>query len=562
MPGTDGLPSRRSARQLGAALALGCGVAVAAANPVPDAADLMAAGQRIYEQGLLPSGEPLVGERPGGMRASGREVACVLCHQYSGMGLAEGAVRVPPVSAPALFRNEQPAPVGRAPRRAPGMVFKDYHFHERPPYDDLSLAQAIRSGRSPTGASFSYLMPRYALAESDMLALLAYLRSLSDAPSPGADARRAHFATVVAPGVDPARREDFLGVLQACFRERQPNPGEQPSVAAYDLITQTWQLHVWQLEGPAATWEAQLQSKYAAQPVFALASGLGADEWGPVERFCERERLPCLFPNVEVPGSASGGRYSFYFYKGVLLEAEVAARYLQDRRQPARLTRVVQISRPEGSGARAAAALQAALADSGLGLELRSLAGIDAPALQAALAGIGPTDALVLWLRPADLAALSAAVENPPAAGLILASGVLGGQERAPLNAAWKRTALLVYPFDPPARWDFRMSYNLRTWLAEHGLARGDERLQGNTLAACNLLTEGMLRLRGRYLRDYLVEWTENYPTAMGNAPAPQAFPRFSIGPGQRFSSKGAYITRFAADAPERLEKVEDWIVP
>ncbi len=558
MRGTDRLPRRRSARQLGAALALGCGVAAAAAEPAPAAADLIAAGQRLYEQGLLPSGDPLVGERPGGMRASGREVACVLCHQYSGMGLTEGAVRVPPVSAPALFRNEHPAPVGRAPRRAPGVKFQDYHFRVRPPYDDASLARAIRAGTSPTGASFSYLMPWYELDPPAMQALLSYLRTLSDTPSPGADAAVAHFATVVAPGTDPAQRAAFLGVLQACFKARHPPRGDDPGAPT----GQGWQLHVWDLEGAVETWEAQLQAKYAAQPVFALASGLGADEWGPVERFCERERLPCLFPNVEVPGSASGGRYSFYFYKGVLLEAEVAARYLQDRRQPARLTRVVQVSRPEGSGARAAAALQAALADSGLGLELRSLASTDVPALQAALAGIGPTDALVLWLRPADLAALSAVVEDPPAAGLILASGVLGGQERAPLNAAWKGTALLVYPFDPPARWDFRMSYNLRTWLEEQDLPRADERLQGNTLAACNLLTEGMLRLRGRYLRDYLVEWTENYPTAMGNAPAPQAFPRFSIGPGQRFSSKGAYITRFAADDPERLEKVEDWIVP
>jgi hypothetical protein len=86
--------------------------------------------------------------------------------------------------------------------------------------------------------------------------------------------------------------------------------------------------------------------------------------------------------------------------------------------------------------------------------------------------------------------------------------------------------------------------------------------MQGNTLAACNLLTEGVLRLRGQFLRDYLVEWTENYPTQMGNAPAPQAFPRFSVGPGQRFSSKGAHLVRFAGPASDRLAPEEEWIVP
>jgi hypothetical protein len=167
----------------------------------------------------------------------------------------------------------------------------------------------------------------------------------------------------------------------------------------------------------------------------------------------------------------------------------------------------------------------------------------------------------VLWLRKSDLAELSAAAP-PPAAGVVLVSGLLGGQEKVPLTDPWKAKSLLIYPFDPPYRWERRMAYNLRTWLDQRGLPRGDERLQGNTLAACNLLSEGMLRLRGRYQRDYLVEWTENYPTGMGNAPAPQAFPRFSLGPGQRFSSKGAYIARFAPADPSRLERVEDWIVP
>ncbi|HET9650956.1 MAG TPA: cytochrome C, partial [Usitatibacter sp.] len=90
-----------------------------------------------------------------------------------------------------------------------------------------------------------------------------------------------------------------------------------------------------------------------------------------------------------------------------------------------------------------------------------------------------------------------------------------------------------------------------------------DEALQGNTLAACNVLSETMLRLREQYQRDHLVEWVENYPSAMGNAPAPEAFPRFSLGPGQRFSSKGAYLVRFVSPAGNRLEPARDeWIVP
>ncbi len=120
----------------------------------------------------------------------------------------------------------------------------------------------------------------------------------------------------------------------------------------------------------------------------------------------------------------------------------------------------------------------------------------------------------------------------------------------------------MVYPVDAPQRRQSRMEFNLRPWLKKHDISDGDEILLGNSLTACNLVTEGMLRLRGAFSRDYLVELTENYPTGMGNAPAPEAYPRFVIGPGQRYSSKGAYIVKFSDQDPTQLELVRDWIVP
>jgi hypothetical protein len=105
------------------------------------------------------------------------------------------------------------------------------------------------------------------------------------------------------------------------------------------------------------------------------------------------------------------------------------------------------------------------------------------------------------------------------------------------------------------------MRFNLHPWLRGKAIAAADEVLLGNTLAACNVLHEGVLRLRGAFFRDYLVEVTERYPS-MGNAPAPQAYPRFTLGPGQRFSSLGAYVVRFKLPALDELELVRDWIIP
>ena len=524
---------------------------VAAVEP---AADLVAAGRAIYLEGRLPSGEAVKARREGGAMLSGSAAACVQCHQFSGMGLAEGSLVIPPVTAPVLFRNQLPD--GHIPRRAPGMRFTDYPSRTRAPYDETGLARAIRTGESPAGHVFSPLMPRYDLTDDAMQALIAYLRSLSAQPSPGADARVAHFATVVAPDVDPGRRDAMLGVLKACFAERYPDASAPGSD---DVERQAWRLHVWALEGPPETWQQQLASYYARQPVFALVSGLGADEWSPVEGFCESQGLPCLFPNAQPPLASAAGRYSFYFSRGLGLEADVFVlqlkAYQSSRKRPGR---IVQLISGEEIGQRAAAALAQTLADAGIAVETWRL-----ETHAHGLSGLKQDDALVLWLSAGELDHLMRRVPTPPAVGEVLVSGILSGLEDAPLNPAWRKVAALAYPFDPPARWQLRMQRNLRPWLDRHQLPRQDERLQGNTLAACNLLAESMLRLRGNHLRDYLVEWVENYPTAMGNAPAPQAYPRFSLGPGQRFSSKGVYLVRFAGENGRRIEPLQqDWIVP
>ena len=114
---------------------------------------------------------------------------------------------------------------------------------------------------------------------------------------------------------------------------------------------------------------------------------------------------------------------------------------------------------------------------------------------------------------------------------------------------------------DAPAHRALRMSFNLDPWLAQHRLPAGgeDEALRGNTLAACRLLDDAVARMRGRYLRDYLIEAIE---TPMGNSAATSAYPRFGLGVGQRFASKGGYIVRFAQGTGAELVPETDWIVP
>lgn len=79
-----------------------------------------------------------------------------------------------------------------------------------------------------------------------------------------------------------------------------------------------------------------------------------------------------------------------------------------------------------------------------------------------------------------------------------------------------------------------------------------------HTYFALTVADHALAALGGRFFRDYFIESVEHETE---NAPNPGVFPRLSLGPGQRFASKGSYIVR-PATGEGRLEASGDWIVP
>jgi hypothetical protein len=284
-----------------------------------------------------------------------------------------------------------------------------------------------------------------------------------------------------------------------------------------------------------------------------MLSGLGRSEWAPVHRFCEETRLPCLFPHTDLPGANEDATYSFYFSRGVLLEADLLAAHLAER--AVKPQRLVQISVPGSAGAAAANALEKALAGGAV-----AVVNVDHAPKSSTLPRLESGDALVLWLDAAQVAALTKHARAPQQP--VFVSGTLGGFERVPLPPSWRRRTYLLYPVEAAGRWELRARFNLRPWLARHGLRPGNERLQGNTLAACATFADAVSRSRGLLMRDYLVENVEAAASAMGNSGATAAFPRFLLGTNQRFASKGGYVVRFADQKGTGLTPVSDWIVP
>jgi hypothetical protein len=553
-------------------LAVGCAL-LALAAPAGRAAEPSAdAGASIYLHGILASGEPLEAVRPGnGLRVKGAEAACVNCHQRSGLGSSEGYLNtytVPPITGLYLFHARG------ATSSEPVLPYVEWMHGNRDPYSDATLARAVREGLDSQGRPFTYLMPRYALGDADLAALTKYLKQLDARPNPGVAGSVLHFATIITPDADPARRGAMLQVMQKYFEEKNRFPignsrnmrtsGKTEYAKSMFMSHRLWQLHVWDLTGPASTWGAQLEQRFAQEPVFAVVSGLGGSNWAPVHQFCERESLPCLFPNVDVPVDDDRDFYSLYFSRGVLLEAELIAKAIDAPAEGAAkgaasgaAVSVRQIYRAGDSGEAAAAALASALKLHGMDVRSQVVAA-RAPGrgVAEAVRGASKADVLVLWLRPDDLAALGDAASVPRS---VFVSGLMGGLEQSPLPQGWRSRARMAYPFDLPEGRSLRLRYPL-SWFSIQHIAVVDEEVQANTYLACGLLAETLSHMADNLVQPFLVELLRSkIERRLINT---GYFPHMVLGQDQHFASKGGYIVHFAEPSGQRLVADSGWVVP
>jgi len=542
----------------------GAWLLTAIARPGPPAAPAERAGQGIYLRGVLGSGAPLEGTREAGLVVSGADAACVNCHQRSGLGLVEGHASIPPVTGEYLFHSRTDHDHGEQ-----ALPYVESLRANREPYTDTTLARAIREGLDSEGRPLSLLMPRFALGDDDMAALIGFLKRLTVTQVPGVTDTVLHFATIVTPDADPAKRKGMLDVLESFVVQKnlaplKPSPRMLTSAKtlyskSMYMANRHWQLHVWELTGPAATWRAQLEKRLAAEPVYAVLSGLGGPRWAPVHEFCEQHGIPCLFPNVEVPVVAERDFYPLYFSKGVLLEAQLVARAILEAKDEPATGAVEQIYRAGDSGEAAAAALAARLEDHGVRVRRTVLAkGSRGPAVAAALrlaAGRKGARALVLWLRPADVAALG---DAPAGAPPVYLSGLMGGLENAPLPAGWRAHAVMTYPFDLPDRRGVRLDYPLG-WFAFKHIPVVDEQVQTDTYLACNLVADVMNRMADNFSRPYLVEQLQEL---LEHRLITGYYPHLSLASYQRFASKGGFLVRFRDAEGRAVTPVGDWVVP
>jgi hypothetical protein len=513
-------------------------------------------GQAIYLHGVRGDGQPLRAQRMDGMRIEGADAACVNCHQRSGLGAKEGNKSIPPITARYLFHP-------RASQREDlALPYVEGIRADREPYTDATIARAVRDGLGSEGKPLDYLMPHFELDDADMDALIAYLKHLDQRKVPGVTDTVLHFATIITPDADPVKRAGMLAVLEKFFTSknaysRAPAPRLASTRTMMFKTNRRWQLHVWQLDGPADTWQSQLKRHLAKEPVLAVISGLGGRNWAPVHAFCEQAALPCLFPNVEAPpANADRDFYSLYFSKGVLLEAGLIAHNILNPGSGKLAQKVHQVYRAGDSGESGALALASTLRRAGIAVENHVLpAGAAGRGMGPAIRQARHADALVLWLRQRDLTALDG-LPVPQAA--VFMSGLLGGLEGAPLPPGWRERTRMAYPFGLPQQRLINLDF-AQGWFRIRQIPVVDLRVQSDTYLACGLLSETLNRMADTFTRDYLVERVQGM---LEHRIITGYYPRLSLAAGQRFASKGGYLVHFPEGQGVPVATDQNWLVP
>jgi hypothetical protein len=551
------------------AILLGLAVASAAA---PDAADDVRLGEKMYREGLLPSGAPMQASVKGDVPAQGTMFSCVTCHLRSGMGSAEGAVKAPSISGPRLYapRLRFPkAPRRRKPREqatAPDPIVL------RPAYTDETLARAVREGIDPSGRALDAAMPRYRLEERDLAILVRYLKTLSAEPPPGVTDDTVRFAAVVTDGVPPADRDAMLETLDAYLEDRNAVPRRpgthveggaprNPMHVGY-VGWRRLELARWELRGPADTWRGQLDALQRAQPAFGLLAGLAAGEWKPIHEFCEQEAMPCLFPITDLPVISGADWHTLYFSKGLYGEGEAAARYLRSLPGLSAKAPVLQVLRDTPEGRALARGFEDAWAappgkrPAPERTVLRSGEALSAAAVEP-VAGVEKEGVAVLWLPPEDVSAAWKLLAGPrrPRAAFVsstLLGGALGG-----IPEPARTFTYITFPSTLPEQEAAKMAA-VESWHQAHNVAFTRPAVQSRAYFVGSMLSAALARMGDDLHRDSLLDVLD-MSTDQTFAIAP--YERLSFGPAQRYASKGCYIVQLGPGPRPALLKRSEWVV-
>lgn len=523
----------------------------------------LALGERMYREGILPSGEPMQALVSGDVPVVGTSFSCVSCHLRGGLGSWEGGIVTLAASAARLAQPRYwKFPNLSLEERA---ELKLQNPPARPAYTDKTLAHVLRTGLDPGGRELHYVMPRYDLKDQDMAILTHYLHSLSAKVSPGVDGLTIHFATVITDEVSPADQQAMLvplnnyvarhNVFASGFGNRMYlTVGGNEMSGSYRKLA----LSVWHLKGAPDTWDQQLSDYLAKEPVFALLGGISYGDWRPIHTFCESRKLPCLFPITDFPVISDTDWYTQYFSKGYYQEGQAAARFLHGQDDAAAARRILQITQDGAEGRDLSAGFRETWQELGQGdvKEVRLGKGetLTPASLGALLQAEKPT-AVLVWTGPGSFDAIEGLADQPDRPGFVFLSSRLLGAKVLGLPEKARAFTWFTYPYRDP-REEPNVSNFADSLLAGFTDRHPETRISTRAYSMIQVLRQGLMDMNRNFYRDNFMD-----RISMQRDQVLPDYLRLSFGPGQRYASKGCYIMQLSSGPEPNLVRKSEWVI-
>jgi len=532
-------------------------------------------GQRMYRDGLLPSGETMYAVVSGDIDVPGTSFTCISCHMLSGLGSFEGGVTTTPTNGKSLYNPRNP-PKGIRSIMSGGMDMGKGKKQDppqpppgRPAYTDESLATALRDGIDSSGRVLDPVMPRYLIDDQDMAIMISYLKTLSSADPPGVDNQTLRFATVISDEVPAGLRDEQAVLLEKLFsrmneqdsahEKRRKDPRQSRYMSkTWKVVYRNLSLTRWLLKGPPETWRAQLEEYYRKEPVFAILGGITTGEWKPVHDFCESNRIPTLFPQTDFPVVSKTNSYTFYLSKGYYQEGEAAARFINRSYDTAGVRPIIQVVRNSREGRALSAGFEEAWRDLGqsppVTLHLQPGESLSREALEKQLAKDQPVTLLV-WDGAETLSLLSSVANLKSKPETILVSSSYLGEKTTALPEHVRDITYITYPYRLPQDEDQLEEFYLGSTV-RNKVKDDANRILKRSYPVSRILIDALSEMKDNFYRDYFIDVISMHKDL--DVPL---YERLSFGPGQNYASKGCYIVQLSKGAQPELVRKSDWVI-
>ena len=508
-------------------------------------------GRSLFMTGLSKDGSSTIALSQG-QALSGALFACVNCHRHSGLGTSEGGYQIPDITGPTLFT---PIEV----RQKELYAVRTEGFYTRPAYTRDTLRKAIVEGIGASGKPFSKIMPRYRFNQSQTDALIDYLNSLDYSQPPGVGKEVLQLATIISEDTEPTQKKALLTTLNQFFKEKNAQTRHEVRRVKHSPWHKNWQydnyrkwkLNVWELKGDSATWFAQLQQYYDANPVFAVVGGISDQSWQSIDHFCDVQKLPCLFPDTDLPPQKPS-HYSLYFSAGMSLETRRVIHYLKQNPQ---YTKVVQLIGEDFRSQYAANDLEQRMTMLKQPVEAVTIRLPNTLKNNTRISKSSRNTLYLLWLTEDELQSWS--LNSAPTESPLLLSSTLLQRRFDQIPESLRQRSWLIHPYSLPSE----PGHNIRSkaWINARKIETAHLKLQSNTYLSLSILTEAMMHIRSNFSQDYLIERIEHM---LENSPETSVYQRLSLAPGQRFAAKGSYLIPLDKINSSSAQARTYWAVP